>query len=786
MFFIRSGVAPLSRMSEPVSRSDGHDDERDIEEQQPDTESGSGSGSGMHPFQPIDANADAVHPSDDTKAVTPNSRRSPCSQLVVDAPLPVVQSLSVPVPAPASIPLGAQPHITSSSLPTFLHSSLSVASSSPSSSSSSAAHDHSQPLTAMDSHTAATKQTLHVTDNNQSLGELKYAWTESNMPRMTSIHARAIQLCSTRSSPLTHSPNTVASTQSAGSVVVQVEAANHADRGLSSASSRSRSHLSSAPSLPHTPSSMSSQSAVPPLPALPPLPPLPSSVPGLLFRTPSFSVSRITSSFRRVPSSASHGLSHLPNDVINHILSFLNALDLTRLAQTNKQMEARTKKDRLWAPLFRRWISTLIPIFPQQQNDMESVMTDSDVENVEEGQAHDQQTDHDDEDDHDHDDDGGDVIERMRRMGCGSSVRQHASASALDISQGGVKQLYLDFRASRVESAREEHVREVQLWKAKKWMCMLHCIDGPVFPVITGVLLLLGLILTVQNLESTHGSDGVDLSALLPYFICIGFVLLVVVCACVARWDRRHRCCHPDAYFDEANEGSGLIRPYMINSLQNHGSQLILSAFMCLCIALFCIFFLLKISNVLDWSYPIIFSPIFLDFFLMACLCFHPIMSQYGFGHRIRTCLTSWCFINGPLAAFFILLCIRLRHGFIGSSSASGLSWMEVMIPLFILNFFVCCLSCIITIDERSAAVFLASILCWGPILAFEVMLAYWLDQGGWIVSTPQFVHVFIPLFIFMSCCLCASLLYCMLTRRQTTRIRILCEKRPPRRVIHI
>lgn len=160
------------------------------------------------------------------------------------------------------------------------------------------------------------------------------------------------------------------------------------------------------------------------------------------------------------------------------------------------------------------------------------------------------------------------------------------------------------------------------------------------------------------------------------------------------------------------------------------------------------------------------------------------------------------------------------------------------MIPLFILNAYVCCVGVLLSLDYRSIRWCIGFLWCWGPILAFEVLLAHFLDTNGWqygvadgttridqvyqieiggngtvisprwvttmdsngtlhtdlvgnmttevvsvigmaSASNPSFSYVLIPLWLILSICLVGFLPICLCQQSETVRLDILCAKKP-------
>lgn len=434
-------------------------------------------------------------------------------------------------------------------------------------------------------------------------------------------------------------------------------------------------------------------------------------------RSPSVSVSRITSTLRRVPSSASRSFDAIPAGILTLALEYLTSRELCALTRTNRKLAELSSRNSLWA-VRCAFMQHADVVQPQIQAEMQKLTN--------------------------------------------------------------FKHRYLMYRRYRLQNIEDVYSSQVRSLRQRKLMCLIHCLDGPSFFCVLGLFLTLGLILTARHIESDHGESALASWAVWPYYAAIGFVALLTLCVCLARADRhRHRCFHPDTY---ANP-NGVVRSIMIDSFSDHSNQLALMAVMFAAFVLFVLFFLMRVSGVIDWSYFGVFSPLFFDFTLLALMCYFPITLDVDFRLRFRGCLTWWCLIVGPLCAFTLLLAFRLDHvGFIShDGDRQELSWMMVMIPIFIIIFFICLLTVGISYEERDLKPFLLGVCCYGPIIILQVLLSHWLDSGGFAHDSPRFVHVLIPLWMMMSICLFFSMIVCAITRLPTTRMSILNEPKPIR-----
>lgn len=350
-------------------------------------------------------------------------------------------------------------------------------------------------------------------------------------------------------------------------------------------------------------------------------------------------------------------------------------------------------------------------------------------------------------------------------------------------AQTNLKRRYLMYRQWRMEKIEREYALQTRIHRQRKLMCCMHAFDGPAFLCTLGVLVLLGLVLSAHAIEQSRGRDFLPAWAVWPFFCAVAFVVGLTACLCVARCDRRHRWCHPNS-FPDGGQAEGIVRG-ILHLMESSTSQIGLAGGMFALACLWAVMLLCKWCGWITFSYWYVFLPLFIDFACLLLMCFHPMALRLRWRHRLEMWALAWCLLIGPCCAFAILACARMERGFLLPADATGdgrfLSWMLVMVPLFVLNFYVFLASVLISADERSLWAFGGALCCWGPILAFEVLLAHWLDHAGFDDDAPRFIHVWIPLWLFMSLCLLVAFSVCLFNRLPTTKVSILMEPPPER-----
>jgi len=335
---------------------------------------------------------------------------------------------------------------------------------------------------------------------------------------------------------------------------------------------------------------------------------------------------------------------------------------------------------------------------------------------------------------------------------------------AMLLAEASLKARWMRYRSWKIRRAEGEYRAAIRDFSLRRRMCVLHTLDGPCFCIVVGVLLVLGVALCSRRAESSGprgDGGGLGFTSTWPFLMLVAFAVLVTGLVCLARCDRgRGVCCHGEAYAlthpgGRVESNGGVIRSFATDVLADNGAQLGLSCIVFLAVMLFFLGLALKFTGgagaVEGLSYPAVFAPAFVAFGVLACLCIHPVMRGLSPRQRLSNCLSAWCALLGPLLVFLVLLCVRLSRGdLLGlRGGGGGLPWMVVVSPLLLLDLFVLVLAVLMAFDERSCLSILSYVCIIGPLVAFEVLFAYWMDGGGF--GGPfKLALVFVPFWIFM------------------------------------
>lgn len=311
--------------------------------------------------------------------------------------------------------------------------------------------------------------------------------------------------------------------------------------------------------------------------------PLPTAVVdgAVTIRKYSVSHSGIPSSLRRIPSFYHQTFSGLPNDLLSLCMEYLTSRELCVIARVNQRCQQLSCMNKLWSVRC-------------------GFMQNADVASLLSFQW---------------------VLHNRPRL----------------------KDRFLLYRAWKIAKLETEWEQDRRLFQQRKIMCCLHWLDGYAFAGVLLLCFLIGVILLSVQLQSNHGSH-IDIGTVTPFFVLVGYIFCVFICVCIARIDHlrptgtAHKCCHPLSYPDP--DRNGIIRNFFQNTLQDHTQQIILVSIMFLLACLWVILFLLRITEVITWSYPLVFIPLFFDFILIFFVCFHPLVLRSPWKNRMA--LFAW------------------------------------------------------------------------------------------------------------------------------------------------